>query len=514
MFLNRKLYDIFLVRTSSTKAYKSKWKSVVGLEVHAQIQSQSKLFSAAGTRFASGVNQNVSLFDAATPGTLPVLNKRCVEAGVLTALALNCRVNAVSMFDRKHYFYSDLPAGYQITQQRSPLANDGLLEFHVYTPGVHKTPYVKKSKIKQIQLEQDSGKSLHDDDRSLVDLNRAGIPLMEIVFEPDLGDGEEAAALIKELVVILQRLNTCSCKMEEGALRVDANVSIHKPNDSLGVRTEIKNIGSVRAVAGAITYEIKRQIAVLERGGTITNETRSWNSISKVTVPMRDKEEKQDYRYMPEPNLPPLYLAIGPSNWGCLNVDNLKASIPELPNETRNRLKNDYNLTPEQAVILVNESKLLDIFNETVLRMKLNAKLMANILINDFLSLIHKEKKVLEDITIPVEFLAETVMLLQKSAINRKTAQLLLKEMLSLPKDTPSEIVRSRGWYQITNEEELRTICKTVIKENPKILNQYLNGKLIVFDAFLGKIVAKSEGKADMSQVPSILKEVLKELKK
>ncbi|KAF5304422.1 hypothetical protein FQR65_LT07952 [Abscondita terminalis] len=496
----------------STKSNKPKWKSVVGLEVHAQIQSKSKLFSSSSTEFATAVNQNVSLFDAAIPGTLPVLNKRCVEAGVLTALALNCRVNPVSMFDRKHYFYSDLPAGYQITQQRSPLANDGLLQFHVYTPGEHKVPYTMKSKIKQIQLEQDSGKSLHDEDRSLVDLNRAGIPLMEIVFEPDLTDGEEAAALIKELVAILQRLNTCSCKMEEGALRVDANVSVHKGGDPLGVRTEIKNIGSIRAVAGAINYEIKRQIALREESCSILNETRSWNAASKVTVAMRDKEEKQDYRYMPEPNLPPLFLAVGPSNWGCVNIDDLKVNLPELPNDTRNRLKVEFNLTPEQAVILVNESKLLEIFNETVPKMKLNAKLMANVLINDFLSLIHKEKKVLEDITIPIEFLSETVLLLQNSVINRKTTQLLLKEMLDVPKQTPNEIVKSRGWLQISDEQELRSICKAVVEENPQLLKKYLNGKLVIFDAFLGKIVVKSEHKADMSKVPSILKDILRKI--
>ncbi|KAJ9577130.1 hypothetical protein L9F63_006302 [Diploptera punctata] len=219
---------------SSTVGKKTKnvkeWKGVVGLEIHAQINSASKLFSGAATEFSAPVNTNVSLFDAAIPGTLPVVNRRCIEAGVLTALALSCTLNPVSLFDRKHYFYADLPAGYQITQQRLPLAHSGELNFHVCIPGVQVKPYPKKARIKQIQLEQDSGKSLHDIEaaRSLVDLNRAGIPLMELVFEPDLENGEEAAALIKELIIILQRLGTCSCKMEEGAMRVDANVSVHR----------------------------------------------------------------------------------------------------------------------------------------------------------------------------------------------------------------------------------------------------------------------------------------------
>ncbi|KAF5303968.1 hypothetical protein FQA39_LY01753 [Lamprigera yunnana] len=494
-------------------ATQTKWKSVVGLEVHAQIQSRSKLFSAAATEFVSPVNRNVSLFDAATPGTLPVLNKRCVEAAVTTALALNCRVNAISMFDRKHYFYSDLPAGYQITQQRSPLANDGTLTFHVFTPGIHKAPYTTTSRIKQIQLEQDSGKSLHDETRSLVDLNRAGIPLIEIVFEPDLTDGEEAAALIKELVRILQRLETCSCKMEEGALRVDANVSVHKSGDPLGVRTEIKNIGSVRAVAGAINYEVQRQIALLEEGKSVINETRSWSAASKITVAMRDKEEKQDYRYMPEPNLPPLYLAMGPSTWGCVNVDELRCTLPELPNETRKNLVTNFNLTSQQAIILVNENKLLTVFMETLDKRKVDAKLTANFLINNFLTLIAKEKIHLDNVSFSADFFGEIMTMLQDETINRKTAELLLEEMLDTPEQSPLEIVKSRGWFQITDEEEIRKMCHIVIDENPKIVKEYLRGKLKVFKALLGKVFVHSGNLIDMKKVTKILEQILKDKK-
>lgn len=334
----------------------SEYKSVIGLEIHAQISSESKLFSGAKNTFASEINSCVSLLDAAIPGCLPVLNKRCVEAGVKTALALNCAINEISMFDRKHYFYSDLPMGYQITQQRAPLAGKGCLSFPVLTPAKNSKPYYKTVRIHQIQLEQDSGKSLHDDELkiSLIDLNRAGVPLMELVFEPDLEDGEEAAALVKELILIFNSIETCSCKMEEGALRVDANVSIHKEGEPLGIRTEIKNIGSVRGVAQAIAYEIERQTIVKNNGGIIINETRQWDAISKTTIPMRDKEVVQDYRYMPEPNLLPLHLNMNSNESDeHVNVKSLEKSLPILPQSLRDELINKYKLSETTAIIIV-----------------------------------------------------------------------------------------------------------------------------------------------------------------
>uniref|UniRef100_A0A1Y1KYJ0 Glutamyl-tRNA(Gln) amidotransferase subunit B, mitochondrial n=3 Tax=Photinus pyralis TaxID=7054 RepID=A0A1Y1KYJ0_PHOPY len=444
MFSNLKFPKCSLNGISRCRNFSTdKWKSVVGLEVHAQIQSTSKLFSGSPTEFTNPVNRNVSLFDAATPGTLPVLNKRCVEAAVLTALALNCRVNPISTFDRKHYFYADLPAGYQITQQRSPIACNGFIDFHVYAPGVHKHSYAARSCIKQIQLEQDSGKSLHDETRSLVDLNRAGVPLMELVFEPDLCNGEEAAALVKELVNVFECLQTCSCKMEEGALRVDANVSVHKKGQPLGIRTEVKNIGSIRAVAAAINYEIQRQIALLEVGENVVNETRSWNSDSRVTVSMRDKEEKQDYRYMPEPNLPPLYIAMGPTTWGCVNAEHIKKLIPQLPHEIRKHLKEECNLTTEQAIILVNELKLLRAFTSISLNKKLNATLIANLLINDFLSLVNKEKMDLDGITINPSFFGDIVELLQNEMVSHKSVQFLMGEMLKSTSKTVKEVTEN-----------------------------------------------------------------------
>ncbi|XP_049785624.1 glutamyl-tRNA(Gln) amidotransferase subunit B, mitochondrial [Schistocerca cancellata] len=505
--------------TTATSLSVSKWTSVVGLEIHAQILSNSKLFSGAGTEFGLPVNTSVSLFDAAIPGTLPVLNRRCVEAGVLTALSLSCRINAMSLFDRKHYFYSDLPAGYQITQQRLPLAEGGQIDFHVFTQGVHKKPYKKTARIHQLQLEQDSGKSLHDEilNRSLVDLNRAGLPLMEIVFEPDLNDGEEAAALVQELVLILQRLGTCSCKMEEGALRVDANVSLHQSGEPLGVRTEIKNIGSVRAVANAIKYEIDRQRRELENGHTIVNETRAWDAESKQTVSMRDKEQVQDYRYMPEPNLPPLWLLIDdkplPENVDSrelVNVEQLRKELPEMPEETRNKLIQNYALSLETVFILVREGKLLQYFEDIMKQNpSRNPQRVAKILIMDFLTALNKKDVNLDNCQVPAGFLGELIDMLQNDVINLQVAKKVLEELLSGPANSPSEIVNLNHWSQIIHPDEINKICRDVILKNPKLVKQYKNGKKKVLKALLGEAARSTNERVKMSLVEQQLKTML-----
>ncbi|XP_018325252.1 glutamyl-tRNA(Gln) amidotransferase subunit B, mitochondrial [Agrilus planipennis] len=514
MLIKRKLFKkwqlLRCIKYCFVHTNKTKWQSVVGLEIHAQINSKSKLFSDASTDFAGYVNSNTSLFDAAIPGTLPVLNKQCVKAGVLTALALNCQINSISMFDRKHYFYSDLPAGYQITQQHLPLASSGHLEFQVFNPSIHKIPYSTKVRLKQLQLEQDSGRSLHAEDVSLVNLNRAGIPLMELVFEPDLKDGEEAAALVKELLIILKRLNTCSCKMEEGSLRVDANVSVNRVGEPIGTRTEIKNIGSIRGVASAVTYEIQRQIDTINAGGSVTNETRAWNAVHKTTVGMRDKEEKQDYRYMPEPNLPPLYVALNSLQRGCVNVEELKVTLPELPHQTRKHLMDKYGLTPVQAIILVNENDLLELFTSVKSKdTETDYCLVANIIINDFLSLVHKYEMELENVPFRGEHLGEIVELLQGRIINKNTAKLVIQEILNGSKEMPKSIIKEKNWTLMTNKE-LETLCNEVIEENSKIVKQYKAGKTKVFAALLGKIANKSNQRADMKKADSILKQLLK----
>ncbi|XP_068620208.1 glutamyl-tRNA(Gln) amidotransferase subunit B, mitochondrial [Battus philenor] len=492
-----------------------KWQSVVGLEVHAQLNTESKLFSGAQNTFGGSVNTCVSLFDAAIPGTLPVLNRKCVELGVLTALALSCKVNEVSTFDRKHYFYADLPAGYQITQQRAPLASDGVINFQVFTPGIHKKPYKKSSKIKQIQLEQDSGKSLHDTEfkKSLVDLNRAGAPLIELVFEPDLEDGEEAAALVKELVLILQKLGACSGRMEEGALRVDANVSLRHFGASLSTRTEIKNIGSVRGVAGAVRHEIERQRSVLDNGGHIINETRSWDAANKITVAMRDKEVVQDYRYMPEPNLPPLRINLLTKidTQDVVSVPLIRERIPELPEDTRKKLIEQYALRPEAAIQLVNEPVLLNYFHELTLKNARNPLKVANLLLNDFLTVLNKRKIDTEECTISIKQMKDLTDALLNKQINLDIYRRLLEELFERPKDTSVlDIIIEKDWIIHTDEIYITKKCLEVLDNNVNLVKQYKEGKVKVFKTLLG-ILAKSTGnKIDMSIAVKKMEELLK----
>ncbi|KAL1456955.1 hypothetical protein WDU94_001638 [Cyamophila willieti] len=362
--LSRKFSTVHKPQADNIVEYlkKSEWRSVVGLEVHVQIASLSKLFSGAKFDFMSPINNCVSLFDAAIPGTLPTLNQKCVEAAILTASALNCKINHLSRFHRKHYFYSDLPAGYQITQYDQPIAEFGEIKFNVFTPSIHKTAYEKVCKLQQVQLEQDSGKTIHDDfeNRSLVDLNRAGVALMELVFDPDLSNGEEAAALVKELILILKCIGTSSCKMEEGSLRVDANVSVTpRSSPTLGTRSEVKNIGSIRGVANAVNYEIVRQVETLQRGEVVVNETRAYDAATRSTVAMRDKENIQDYRFMPDPNLLPLRLSD-------TLIQELKASLPPLPNQLRSLLKDRYKLNTDLTNVLSRDSNLLALFYSIV----------------------------------------------------------------------------------------------------------------------------------------------------
>ncbi|CAH0401233.1 unnamed protein product [Chilo suppressalis] len=494
-----------------------KWQSVVGLEVHAQLNTESKLFSGAQNTFGGLVNNCVSLFDAAIPGTLPVLNRKCVELGIMTALALSCKINEVSTFDRKHYFYADLPSGYQITQQRAPLASDGVIDFQVYTPGIHKKPYKKSSKIKQIQLEQDSGKSLHDAElkRSLVDLNRAGAPLIELVFEPDLEDGEEAAALVKELVLVVQRIGACSGRMEEGALRVDANVSIRRPGAPLSTRTEIKNIGSVRGVAGAIRHEIERQRNILENGGRITNETRSWDAVNKVTIAMRDKEVVQDYRFMPEPNLPPLRvnLKTKEDSRDVISVPLIQERIPELPAETRRNLIEKSQLRPETAVQLVNEPLLLKHFQDLTLDKERDPIKVANLLINDLLTVLNKCKIDPEKCPVTKKQLVELVDLFLSKEINLEVCRNILNELVTseIDKDKPIvDLVHQKGWALVTDTEIITQLCKEVLDNNPKLVKQYKDGKTKVFKALMGILAKNSRSKYDMSLVSKIMEDLLK----
>ncbi|XP_076169902.1 glutamyl-tRNA(Gln) amidotransferase subunit B, mitochondrial isoform X2 [Ptiloglossa arizonensis] len=419
------------------------------------------------------------------------------------------------MFERKHYFYSDLPAGFQITQHKNPLAVNGEITFMVFNPGVHKQPYFKSSKIKQIQLEQDSGRTYHDElhGRNLIDHNRAGIPLMELVFEPDLTNGEEAAALVKELCLILQLISTCSCKMEEGALRVDANVSISRQNAPLGTRTELKNIGSTRAIVRAIEYEIKRQISILETGGKIINETRAWDSVHKKTISMREKEDNHDYRFMPEPNLPllRLYIDEGTQNkYNLIDVLSLKKRLPELPEQIRQKMI-DLSITPHLIIAIMDNLELLQIFFNMVRNGKDRKPLLvAQLLITQISAFLQSNNLELSFCQNNLHYIGELIDLLQAKTINYTILRKILDKRLSEPEKMAIQIVEENNWFCISNEEQLEKICLEIIEKNPKVAKKYKSTKKVkVFRKLLHEVVKHTDERADMVLVSQIFGRLL-----
>ncbi|XP_043369068.1 glutamyl-tRNA(Gln) amidotransferase subunit B, mitochondrial isoform X2 [Dermochelys coriacea] len=445
------------------------WVAVVGLEIHAQISSNSKLFSGSQVQFAAPPNSLVSFFDASLPGTLPALNRRCVEAAVMTGLALNCSINKKSLFDRKHYFYADLPAGYQITQQRLPIAVNGSLSYSLCVEGKKNQMVTRTVRIKQIQLEQDSGKSLHDDTRSqtLIDLNRAGVGLMEVVMEPDMSSGEEAAAAVRELQLILQTLGSSQAIMAEGQLRVDANVSVHHPGEAYGVRTEVKNINSARFLARAIDYEIHRQIKELENGGTVMNETRAFDYKLGCTIPMRDKEGKQDYRFMPEPNLPPLILydtkslPANMSHQQVVNIDWIRERLPDLPSVRRVKLVEQYGILPEHSFALLNEDGLMEFFQNVVRQTQMNPKKVIGWILNDMLGYLKQHNLTVKESPVSSLLLADLLNLLERGAISSSAA----KQVMEIKKGNRKVLNKLIGLVQRTTRGRADPVLVKLILE-------------------------------------------------
>jgi len=458
------------------------WESVIGLEIHAQINAESKIFSSAPHQFNYPVNSNVSWFDASTPGTLPVLNRRCVEAGVSTALALGCHLNMVSFFDRKHYFYADLPAGYQITQLRRPLAQDGQLHYPVMCSELSKDVYSRSCEVIQVQLEQDSAKSLHDPERakSLVDLNRCGTGLMEIVLGPDLRHGEEAAAMVKELILILETLDTCKARMDRGELRVDANISVRRLGETeLGVRTEVKNINSVRSVAKAVEYEVARQIHILEAGDCVENETRSFDYNDKVTVAMRDKEAKQDYRFMPEPNLPPLRLIESEDEErdDLVSVARLRSALPELPAQTRARLEADHGLDCLSSARLVEWPSLLEYYELCVLHSPRSARELSHLVFSVVQGqcLAHHVKP--RECGLEPKALVEASNMKQDKLISASGLQEVLGKLLEQDKRSVEEIVREENLYLVKDENIIKDFVEDIMRNNEELVKKYRKEK-------------------------------------
>lgn len=478
--------------TYQIQGEKGTWEVVIGMEVHAQVIAESKLFSGAAASFGAEPNSQVSLVDAAMPGMLPVLNEYCVEQAIRTGLGLNAQINKTSVFERKNYFYPDLPQGYQISQFLHPIVGKGEIEIDL-PDGSAKT-----IGITRLHLEQDAGKSVHDQHptKSYVDLNRSGCALMEIVSEPDIRSPDEATAYLSKLRMILRYLDTCDGNMEEGSMRADVNISVRKPGDGLGTRCEVKNVNSLKAVQQAIEYEAQRQVEIIESGGTINQETRLWDPAKQETRSMRSKEEAHDYRYFPDPDLLPLHVA---DTW----IERVRETLPELPDQKKHRFMKDFGLSAYDANVLIAERVRADYY-ETVAKGR-DAKLAANWVLNELLGALNKDNKSISESTIAAGQLGALVELISDNTISGKIAKDVFAEMYKSGKD-PGQIVEEKGLKQVTDTGAIEKIVDEVIAENPDNVTAYRSGKDKLFGFFVGQVMKKSQGKAN----PNIINELLK----
>ena len=468
------------------------WEVIIGLETHAQVVSEAKLFSGAATAFGAEPNTQVSPVDAAFPGMLPVINRYCVEQAVRTGLGLAAEINLVSVFDRKNYFYADLPAGYQISQYTRPIVGRGELRLDLPDGSTRIVG------ITRLHLEQDAGKSLHDQHptQTYVDLNRSGVALMEIVSEPDLRSAEEAGAYVRKLRSILRYLGTCDGNMEEGSLRCDCNVSVRRPGEALGTRCEIKNVNSIRYVMQAIDYEARRQIEVIEDGGTIRQETRLFDAGRGETRSMRSKEEAHDYRYFPDPDLLPLTLD---KDW----VEGLRRALPELPDAKKARFIADYKLTPEDADVLVAEQASADYF-ETVARGR-DARLACNWVTGDLFGALHRLDVAIERSPVDAAALGALLDLMADGTISGRLAKEVFAAMLETGKDAKA-IVEERGLRQVTDSGAIAAAIDAVLAREAGKVAEYRAGKEKLFGFFVGQVMKATGGKAN----PAVLNELLK----
>jgi aspartyl-tRNA(Asn)/glutamyl-tRNA(Gln) amidotransferase subunit B len=467
------------------------WEVVIGMEVHAQVTSQSKLFSGASTAFGGEPNSQVSLVDAAMPGMLPVINEECVRQAVRTGLGLNARINLKSVFDRKNYFYPDLPQGYQISQYKSPLAGEG--EVLLDMPDGE----CVRIGIERLHLEQDAGKSLHDRHpaMSLIDLNRSGVALMEIVSKPDLRSSEEAKAYVAKLRTILRYLGTCDGDMEKGSLRADVNVSVRRPGAPLGTRCEIKNVNSLRFIGQAIEYEARRQIGILEDGGQIEQETRLFDPAKGETRSLRDKEDAHDYRYFPDPDLLPLELARA-------YVDDIERNLPELPDRRKARFTRDFGLSSYDAGVLVAERETAEFF-ETVAEGR-DAKAAANWIINELAGRLNREGGDIARSPVSAAQLGAILDLIAAGTISGKIAKDLFDIVWSEGGD-PKAIVEARGMRQVTDLAAIEQLVDEIMAGNPDKAAQ-AKAKPAVLGWFVGQVMKASGGKANPQSVNELLK--------
>ena len=475
---------------------KAKWEVIIGLEVHAQVTSNSKLFSGSSTKFGAEPNTQVSLVDSAFPGMLPVINEFCVQQAIKTGLGLNAKINAYSVFDRKNYFYADLPQGYQISQYKNPIVGEG--EIILDLPDRS-----KKIGIERLHLEQDAGKSIHDLDPSntFVDLNRSGVALMEIVSKPDLRSPDEVNAYVKKLRSIMRYLGTCDGNMQEGSLRADVNVSVRQEGDTkLGTRCEIKNVNSIKFMQAAISYEARRQVEVLESGKKIDQETRLFDTKKNETRSMRSKEDAHDYRYFPDPDLLPLHLDKN-------LIEKIKKDLPELPDQKKERFIKQYSLTSYEANILVSEKEISNYFEEVVKNS--DKKLAKNWIMGDLFASLNEKNISISESLVTSNKMAQLIDSISSGLISGRTA----KEVFEIMKETgnePKKIIESKALQQKSDPKELERIINKVVDENKDKVVQYKSGKDKLFGFFVGQVMKASDGKANPQLVNEILKKKLK----
>jgi len=477
------------------KGETGEWEVVIGLEIHAQVISKAKLFSSAATAFGAEPNTQVSFVDAGFPGMLPVINKYCVEQAIKTGHGINGTVNPVSVFDRKNYFYADLPQGYQISQYQQPIVSGGSVILDMPDGST------RKIGVTRLHLEQDAGKSLHDQhpSQSYIDLNRSGVALMEIVSEPDMRTAEEAGLYIKKLRSILRYLGTCDGNMEEGSLRCDCNVSVRKPGQPFGTRTETKNVNSVRYVMQAIEYEARRQIEVIEGGGEIKQETRLFDPGKGTTRPMRSKEHAHDYRYFPDPDLLPLELDPA---W----IEQVKKGLPELPDERKARYIADYKLTPYDAGVLVAEQETAQ-FYETVAKGR-DPKLASNWVTTELFGVLNRQNKAIQDSPVSAKALGGLIDLISDGTISGRIAKEVFEAMVESGKEAAA-IVEEKGLRQVSDTSAIEKAIDDVMAKNQDKVAEYRSGKEKLLGFFVGQTMKATGGKANPGMVNELLKKKL-----
>jgi aspartyl-tRNA(Asn)/glutamyl-tRNA(Gln) amidotransferase subunit B len=490
-----------------------KFIPIIGLEIHVELKTNSKMFcSCPNDPNERRPNLNVCPICLGHPGTLPVINEEAVKKTIKTGLALNCQISEYSKFDRKNYFYPDLPKGYQISQLYQPLCQKGFLDIRV--DSLSNSRKFARVRIREVHLEEDVGRLIHGKDYSLVDFNRAGIPLMELVTEPDIHSAKEARKFAEELQLILRYLDVSDADMEKGQMRVEANISLTKEEKKLGTKVEIKNLNSFKAVERAIDYEIKRQTKILNSGKKIIQETRGWDDVKGMTVSQREKEYAKDYRYFPEPDLLPLHFEKE-------EIEKIRAEIPELPQQKRERFKREYELEEKPIEVFIQNKDLGEYFEKVISEFDPNLsreklfkliKLATNYLITDLQGLLKGASVSGEDFLITPENFSQFITLIADGKISSKIAKIVLEEMFKTGAD-PSHIIEEKGLILITSEAEIEKIAKEVISENQKAVSDFKKGKETALQFLIGKIMAKTKGKANPEVAKNLLTKILKELK-